>query len=121
MGSNPRRTTEVIPMRGRKPRPFSLLSADLPTLYQFAHSRTLAFATVQRARIVLAIADGQCIQDVAVLHQCDPATVWRLCRRYEQGGLYRLLDDLPRCGRPQRISPPPARSDRRVGLSGTHR
>jgi transposase len=94
-------------MRGRKPRPLSLLSADLPTLRQFAHSRTLAFATVQRARIVLAVADGQCIQDVAILHQCNPATVWRLCRRYEQGGLHRLLDDLPRCGRPQRISPLP--------------
>jgi hypothetical protein len=42
---------------------------------------------------------------VAALHQCDPATVWRLCRRYERGGLGRLLDDLPRFGRPQRISP----------------
>lgn len=108
-------------MRGRKPRPFSVVCADLPTLRQFTHSRTLAFATVQRARIVLAVADGQSIQDVAIRHQCHPATVWRLCRRYEQGGLHRLLADLPRCGRPQRISPPPTRSDRRVGLSGTYR
>ena len=108
-------------MRGRKPSPFSLRCADLPTLRQFAHSRTLAFATVQRARIVLAVAAGQGIQDVAGLQQCDPATVWRLCRRYEQGGLHRLLHDLPRCGRPQRIPPPPARPDRRLGLPGTHR
>jgi hypothetical protein len=108
-------------MRGRKPRPFSLLSADLAILCQFAHSRTHAFAAVQRARIVLAVADGQGIQDVAILHQCDPATVWRLCRRYEQGGLRRLLHDLPRCGRPQRISPPTACPDRRLGLPGAHR
>ena len=92
-------------MRGRKARAFSLLPADLPVLRQFAHSRTLPFATVQRARVVLAVADGRRIHDVAVLHQCDPATVWRLCRRYEGGGLGSLLDDLPRCGRPQRISP----------------
>ena len=92
-------------MRGRKPRAFSLLPADLLTLRQFAHSRTLPFATVQRARVVLAVADGRRIQDVAALHQCDPATVWRLCRRYERGGLDNLLDDLPRCGRPQRVSP----------------
>ena len=92
-------------MRGRKPRAFSLLPTDLPALRQLAHSRTLPFGTVQRVRIVLAVADGQRIQDVALHHQCDPATVWRLCRRYEEGGRHRLLDDLPRCGRPQQISP----------------
>ena len=108
-------------MRGRKPLPFTLDDADLPALRQSAHSRTLPFAAVQRARIALAVADGRPIQEVAALHQCDPATVWRLCRRYEQGGLRRLLDDLPRCGRPQRISPPPACRDRRVGLPGAHR
>jgi hypothetical protein len=108
-------------MRGRKPRPFCVLSADLAALRQFAQSRTLPFATVQRARIVLALADGHSTQDVAILHQCDRATVWRLARRYEQGGLHRLLHDLPRCGRPQRISPPTACPDRRIGLPGTHR
>ena len=92
-------------MRGRKPRPFFLHTADLPRLHQVGDSRSLPFATVQHARIVLAVADGQRIQDVARLHECDPATVWRLCRRYEQGGLPRLLDDLPRSGCPQRISP----------------
>lgn len=92
-------------MRGRKPRPFSLDPADRATLHQVARSRTLTFLSVEHARIVLAVADGQRIQDVARLHQCDPATVWRLCRRYEQGGLPRLLNDLPRCGCPQRISP----------------
>ena len=92
-------------MRGRKPRPFFLHTADLPRLHQVGDSRSLPFATVQHARIVLAVAGGQRIQDVARLHECDPATVWRLCRRYERGGLPRLLDDLPRSGCPQRISP----------------
>ena len=108
-------------MRGRKPRPFSVLPADLLALLQIAHGRTLPFTTVQHARIALAVADGQPIQDVAALHQCDPATVWRLCRRYEQGGLDCLLHDRPRRGCPQRISPPPACPDRRAGLPGAHR
>src|SRR5690348_16096750 len=42
---------------------------------------------------------------VAVPRAPDRATVWRLCRRYEQGGLTRLLCDEPRPGRPQEISP----------------
>lgn len=92
-------------MRGRKPRPFFLHTADLPRLHRVGDSRSLPYATVQHARIVLAVAEGHRIQDVARLHECDPATVWRLCRRYERGGLPRLLDDLPRSGCPRRISP----------------
>ena len=53
-------------MRGRKPRAFSLMPADLPTLRQFAPSRTLPFATVQRSRVFLAVADGRRIQNEGV-------------------------------------------------------
>ena len=52
-------------MRGRKPRDFSLAAHDVPILQQIAHSRILPWFQVQRARLVLAIADGERVQTVA--------------------------------------------------------
>jgi hypothetical protein len=92
-------------MRGRKPRPLTIAPADLPILEAVAHSRRLAFYQVQHARIVLAVAAGEPIHAVAAHLDCDRATVWRLCRRYEQAGLQSLLLDCPRLGRPQELSP----------------
>jgi hypothetical protein len=40
----------------------------------------------------------------------DPATLWRICRRYEERGLA-AVHDAPRSGRPPRIFPPPADAD----------
>jgi transposase len=92
-------------MRGRKPRDFSLAAHDVPILQQTARSRILPWFQVQRARVVLAIADGERVQAVAFQLQCDPSTVWRFCRRYEQGGLEGLLSEAPRSGHPIEISP----------------
>jgi hypothetical protein len=108
-------------MRGRKPRRLTLPDADTPVLQAVAHSRRLAWFQVQHARIVLAVAAGEPVQVVAARLECDRATVWRVCRRYEHGGLKELLLDDPRLGRPQEISPPPARSACRTGLPGTDR
>src|SRR5512135_601244 len=93
--STPTRRRRAL-MRGRKPRPFSVAPGDLPLLQEVARSRSLLFFQVQHARIVLAVAEGQRVQEVAAQMRCDPSTVWRLCRRYEQGGLAWLLADLPR-------------------------
>src|ERR1700727_697094 len=98
-------------MRGRKPLPLSLAPGDRPILQQIARSRSLPYYQVQHARVVLAIAEGQRVQEVAAGMRCDPSTVWRLRRRYEEGGLDRLLADRPRCGSPPQISPPPASPD----------
>lgn len=92
-------------MRGRKPRPLTIAADDLPVLQAVARSRHLPWFQVQHARIVLAVAAGELVHAVASRMECDRATVWRLCRRYEQGGLTRLLWDEPRLGRPQEISP----------------
>src|SRR5205807_4236893 len=99
------------PMRGRKPRPLVIAASDLPILQAVARARHLAWFQVQHARIVLAVAAGEPIQALACRLQCDRATIWRVCRRYEQGGLPKLLLDDPRGGRPQEISPPAARPD----------
>ena len=92
-------------MRGRKPRPLTLTPADTPILQAVARCRRLAWFQVQHARIVLAVAAGEPIQTVATRLECDRATVWRVCRRYEHGGLEELLLDEPHVGRPQEISP----------------
>jgi transposase len=92
-------------MRGRKPRPVTLARGDLPRLQRIARQVSLPYFQVQRARIVLAIAGGQPVQQVAARCECDPATVWRLCRRYEEAGLAALLAEPDRSGRPVRVSP----------------
>jgi hypothetical protein len=108
-------------MRGRRPTPLTIPEADLPILEAVARSRRLCWFQVQHARIVLAVAGGERVGEVASRLECDRATVWRLCRRYERGGLTKLLLDDPRLGRPQEISPPPARPDRRTRLPGARR
>ena len=84
---------------------FLLAAHDKPILEQIARSRTLPWFQVQRARAVLAIAEGARIQTVAFPMQCDPSTVWRLCRRYEEAGLEGVLAEVPRAGHPIEISP----------------
>src|SRR5262245_33075274 len=108
-------------MRGRKPRPLTVAEVDLPVLEAVARHRRLCWFQVQHARIVLAVAAGEPAQAVASRLECDPSTVWRVCRRYEQGGLAKLLLDDLRPGRPWEISPPAARPDRPTGLPGADR
>jgi Winged helix-turn helix len=105
-------------MRGRKPRDLSLAEEDEPILQAIARSRTLPWFQVQRARVVLAMAGGERVQTVAFQMQCDPSTVWRLCRRYEHEGLEGLLDEAPRAGHPLELSPCATRPDRATGVSG---
>lgn len=99
-------------MPGRKPRPLTVAPADATLLHPIARSRSRPWLQVQRARIVLAVAAGQRIPTVAEQARCDPATVWRVGRRYERAGLELLLAESPRSGRPQEISPPAKGPDR---------
>jgi hypothetical protein len=46
-------------MRGRKPECLSLQAEDIPLLQQIARSQVLPWYQVRRARIVLAMAEGQ--------------------------------------------------------------
>ena len=92
-------------MRGRKPRPIEVDPADVPTLQQIARSKTRPWYQVQRARILLEMADGGRTQVVASQNQCDGTTVRRICRRYERLGVPGLLAPLQRSGRPLEIAP----------------
>lgn len=108
-------------MRGRKPQQVSLAKPDQSILERIARSRSLPWFQVQRARIVLAMAQGERVQTVAFQMQCDPSTVWRVCRRYEEQGLEKLLVESPRTGHPLAISPCAASTNCTIGLSGTDR
>ena len=104
-------------VRGRKPLSLQIALDDKRRLQQLARSQTRPWYQVQHARIVLAIGAGERVQTVASQLQCDPSTVWRVCRRYEQGGMDGVVQRVARTGRPLRISPPAASTAGSTGLS----
>lgn len=104
-------------MRGRQPQLLHMAPDDKPLLEHMARSQTRPWYQVQHARIVLAMASGERVQAVASQLQCDPSTVWRVCRRYEQAGMIGVTERVPRAGHPLRISPPAASANRSTGLS----
>lgn len=103
-------------MRGRKPHPLVISRDDFAILLHVSRQPSLPAYQVQRARIILGASAGEPIVELAERNYCDPATVWRVCRRYERDGLDGLLAAPAGRGRSARISPPPAGPDRRVGL-----
>jgi hypothetical protein len=88
-------------MRGRKPRPLTIAPADLPVLRLIAQGNGLPWYQVRRAQIVIGMAAGRRSAELSQETGCDTSTIWRLCRRYEQGGLSGLLAD----GRKKRLTP----------------
>ena len=94
-------------MRGRLPERLRLTAADEARLLKTAHSDSLPWLEVRRAKIVLAIAGGQRRCLLAAELGCDEATIWRTCERYQQSGLDGLLADHRQghSGRVQQISP----------------
>jgi len=80
-------------MRGRNPDCLSIAPHDIDRLHKTAHSDSLPWYQVRRARIVLAMAAGERKCDVAAQMECGPATVWRTCVLYRQDGLEGLLTD----------------------------
>jgi transposase len=66
---------------------------DLRVLHWIAKESGLPEYQVRRARMVLAVAAGKRIFQVAAEVGCDKATIWRICRRYEHRGLSGLLAD----------------------------
>ena len=91
-------------MRGRKPRTLNLHANDATILQALARSRSHSWFQVQHAQILLGVAFGQRVQHVAWQARCDPATVRRVCRSYEQHGLDCVFAEAPRPGRSSRLS-----------------
>lgn len=94
-------------MRGRNPTKLTIARRDTAALQSAAHSDSLPWFQVRRAKIVLAIAAGERRCSVAARLECDEATVWRTCERYRQAGLASLFADgrEGHSGRLEQISP----------------
>jgi len=94
-------------MRGRRPEKLTIARRDQDALHSVAHSGSLPWFQVQRAKIVVAISVGERQSSVAARLECDETTVWRACQRYRQGGLASLFADgrHGNAGHPQQISP----------------
>jgi transposase len=94
-------------MRGRRPEPLTIASPDADTLRAVAHSDSLPWFQVRRARIVLALAAGERRRPLAARLDCDEATVWRTCERYRREGIAALFADgrQGHSGRLEEISP----------------
>jgi len=80
-------------MRGRRPAELIIRDPDQEELARIAHSDTLPWFQVRRARIVLGIAAGRRREVLASELACDESTIWRTCQRYECLGLRGLLVD----------------------------
>ena len=78
-----------------------LTTAEAEQLEKTARSRTAAVCEVERARVLLALAQQQRPEDIAQMVGCAPATVYNILRRFHERGLASLAD-APRSGRPFR-------------------
>src|SRR2546421_5346869 len=94
-------------MRGRTPDALTIRRSDKSELERIAHSVSLPWFRVRRARIVLGIAAGRRREVLASELDCDESTIWRTCQRYQRQGLKGLLVDQRRgpSGRELQITP----------------
>jgi transposase len=84
------------------PSGLSITAEDRATLESLTRSRTAAAGQVERARIVLAVADGAGTTGTADLVGVSRPTVIKWRNRFARHGLAGL-DDEPRSGRPKTI------------------
>ena len=93
------------PGAGRRGRPLAALTVsdgDREVLERWTRRHTISAVLAQRARIVLAAAQGRSNGEVAAAEGCHPATVGKWRDRYLERGVAGLVDE-PRPGRPRRI------------------
>jgi transposase len=70
---------------------------------RLAHARHAPASWLQRARIITLSWDGAQVGQIAAQLGCHPRTVYRWLHRFNTGGID-ALGDLPRSGRPSRLS-----------------
>ena len=82
-----------------------VLSADdLRILRSMIRSTTLGAGLVRRARVMLALHDGQSYAEIVATHGVTDKFIAKWKRRVAEGGVL-ALGDAPRSGRPDRLDP----------------
>jgi len=77
---------------------------DRRILASMLRSTTLGAGLVRRARVVLALADGETYAAICAAHGVTDKYIAQWKRRVREGGIL-ALGDLPRSGRPNRLDP----------------
>jgi len=83
----------------------TLRRGERQVLEQWVRARTTPRRVLERARIVLASADGHAGDAICALLDVSRPTVSRWLDRYDAEGTAGLLADRPRAGRPKQITP----------------
>jgi transposase len=81
-----------------------LAPEDRHVLSGMLRATTISAGLARRARIVLALADGQSYASIAAAHGVTDTYIARWKKRVIEGGVL-ALGDLPRSGRPDRLDP----------------
>ena len=81
-----------------------LSAADLRLLRSMLRSTTLGAGLVRRARVILALHEGETYARIATTHGVTDKYIATWKRRVHEGGLL-ALGDAPRSGRPDRLDP----------------
>jgi transposase len=89
--------------RGRPLKPLIVSKEQRATLESWVRRRNSAQALAQRARIVLACAEGKSNGAVADLEECSLPTVGKWRERFRQHGIEGLVDE-PRPGAPRQLT-----------------
>ena len=93
-------------MCGRRPVPFlEIAPHDVPILQSDRSESVTPLVSSPTGSGPPGRRRGEPIRTLAIRTQCNPSTVWRICRRYEDAGLPDLLEPPQRAGRPARIPP----------------
>jgi hypothetical protein len=93
-------------MGGRSPDKFILKQKDKAFLLQVLRDGHTPLKVARRAQILLGRANGkQSITALGEKVEQDRTTIWRVCERYEDGGLEAALYDASRSGHPRIFSP----------------
>ncbi len=103
-------------MAGRTLRRIELSDDDRKELERIVRDGRTEQRVAQRARILLAMSQGQSpVWKLSERVERTPTGIWYVCRRYEERGLGAIYD-APRSGRPRQISPLGGSPNRATGL-----